>query len=264
MLYVCTFRDGDPWFKVDSTGHNKIGYLTTDKLVVYPVRRHFVIMPAEELEKKVRGKHLTVLQYRWPEDKVRNVDEHFTQNILNPHLMFRGMKELSAGNYAYFNRPIRLPKLQPIEHDEHTRRWSQLMECIQPGDTVQVLDQKSLLSRLIARVDQGTWSHTAGYIGGGMVQEAITSGVVEREMSVYKTSNYRIGIYRSPDFDPQPADIERLILYGRSHLGAKYSWKLATRLGLKKLLRTRTSPIDGEISPNDLVSLFNLELIYVV
>lgn len=262
MIRLCAFRDRDPWFKPDSTGFNKVGYVTANENVVYPVRRHFVSEPLRRLERRVRGRRLKMSRRECPQETAQMVDVFFTENVMNPGLMNRGMNELMSADLAYFDHPIRLPILLPITSDEYEKRWAQLLEQIRPGDTLRILDEKSRLSRLIAKVDMGTWSHVASCFGNGTLLEAITAGVVQRNISVYHARHYRIGLYRFPGgiTDEQ---IAKMFQFGIAQLGKKYAWGKVARLGLKKLLRVHNSS-QTQLSPNDRISMSNEELIHIV
>ncbi len=261
MMRLCTFRDRDIWFKPDSTGHNKVGYMTADDLVIYPVRSHFVFEDAHRLVKRVRRRELKVLQLRWPVDKEKQVDRFFTENVPNLNLLTRGIKEVGTGNVEYFENPLKLPRLNPITPDEHETRWVGLLADIRPGDLVQVFDQGNRLSRLISQFDVGTWSHTAMYCGNGIIQEVITSGFAERPLTVYKSQNYRLGVYRHPNMTKEKAAMA--YIFGRSQSRAKYNWAGAVRIGLKRLLGV-TNQRNSDVSPNDLIWGSDLELVHLV
>ncbi len=211
----------------------------------------------------MRGKELMVFKVQWPEDYEAGVETFFKHNVLNPELMRRGLASIFKRDFNFFRCPIRLPILTPISFEEHENRWSQMMMCIQPSDLVQVIDNSSVISRLIAKVDIGTWSHSACYAGRGMVLEAITSGVFTRSINVYRDMRYRLGVYRFPGVT-EDQQLE-MLFSGYSMLGSSYSWKGVYRLGAKKLLQlSRSKYKEGEVSPNDLVSLGAYELVHVV
>jgi hypothetical protein len=262
VIRLCTFLDRDPWHKPDKTGCNKLGYLSKKDTVVYPIRRHFVEVPLGKVVKRMRASNaLTTLRKHCPEESEESIDSFFTDNVLNPRLMRLGINNLIASDFTYFEQPLHLPKLQPINAEEHKKRWLQLTSCIRRGDLVQVLDESSLVSRLIARVDVGTWSHSARYVGNGKIFEAITSGVVERSILVYADRRYRIGIYRVPNLSED--DLAEMVAVGRSLLGEPYAWSGVIGLAWKKILRLNHFKY-YEISPNDLLSKYDYRLIHVV
>lgn len=198
MIRTCTFLDHDLWFKADLTGHNKVGYLTADDVVVYPARRHWVRIPLQIVATKMRGEKLMMFELQWPDGREPDVEAFFTKNVLNPELMRRGMNSIFKHDFDFFDNPIRLPVLSPIAAEEHENRWLQMIQYVKPCDVIQVIDQMSIISRLIVKLDIGTWSHSAIYVGDGNILEAITSGVVRRKITAYRNRRYRVGIYRIP------------------------------------------------------------------
>ncbi len=256
MGRICVFRDHDLWHRADSTGFNKVGYFRDTGQVVYPIRKHFVEAPFDRIRKR---KH-QLLDSAMPEEAQRRAEQFFSGNVLNRHLMQRGLRAFADGESGFFRNPIRLPRLKTISLQEHETRWHELMACLKGGDVIQVLDQKSLISRLIARVDQGVWSHTAMYSGNGTVLEAITSGVTERPIGVYENARYRIGVYRRDGLTEEAR--LGLLLFLQSQLGKRYAWRKALRLGLRKVLRIDRL-IGKQLSPNDLC-LSDLSLIHLV
>jgi hypothetical protein len=257
MIRICTLRYLDPWFRKDRTGRNKVGYVTKVDTVIYPVRRPYVERPLAKLRKR----SLSMFEVSYPAEQELLVETFFSQNVLNPMLMQLGMFHLTQANFAFFRNPVRLPKLFPIDDEEHRRRWIQLLLNIRRGDLFQVLDESSLISRSIAKVERGSWSHSASYAGNGNVIEAITSGVVERTVNSYNARHYRIGIYRHPQMTDEGS--LRMIEFARSKVGNKYSWRQASLLGLKKIFGIRHRR-HGEISPNEINALNEFELICIV
>jgi cell wall-associated NlpC family hydrolase len=57
---------------------------------------------------------------------------------------------------------------------------------LQRGDGIFTFDTQSTLSHIITHFDQGTWSHSATYVGDGKVVEAIGEGVLERPIESYR------------------------------------------------------------------------------
>jgi len=93
----------------------------------------------------------------------------------------------------------------------------ELENKVQPGDTIFIYDTSSIISNIIARFDNGSWSHVGIYVGEGKLCEAITSGVIKRSLSVYKKPNIRIGAYRFPDM--KPWQVEKLISFLEEKIG---------------------------------------------
>jgi hypothetical protein len=193
-----------------------------------------------------------------------NIEIFYTQNVPNRTLFYHGINAFrDKEKYArYFDSPIKLPVLDPISPEEFERRWKQLLSLLRPGDLIQLIDTGSFVSRMIARFDQGSWSHAATYIGNGHVVEAIPiGGVVVRPIGVYQSPRYRVGLYRPrPDYTPE--DTAKLIAFCLSTVGGRYSYRQAVALALRKLLGLKL--VLPQVSPNDAVVMTNFPLIFVV
>lgn len=113
------------------------------------------------------------------------------------------------------------------------------------------------MSRLIAWVDNGSWSHAAVYAGEGRLLEMLTSGSCERPIAVYRSPNFRVGLYR---LQLKDGDGTKVIDVLRSRLGFKYSYKKALIAGLQKMLGIKRT----HATPNDELMRSGIRLIAIV
>jgi hypothetical protein len=188
-----------------------------------------------------------------------NVEAYFTQNQPHVGLFYRGIAAFKAGDLSLFDQPIRLPILRSLQPGEFERKWHEFAAALRPGDGIMTFDTESILSRFIAAIDHGTWSHTCTYVGDGRICEAIGSGVTERSLGCYRTPRYRIGVYR-PNITKEQA--ETMIALLRSQVGKPYAYGKVVRLGIKKLIAPRsTIATPRDMSPNDLAALAPMDLI---
>lgn len=188
------------------------------------------------------------------------IEAFFTLNRDNPELFNRGVQALTE-NLHFFDQPIKLPILKPISPDEFEQRWREFVALLRAGDLIKLIDTASTISRLIAHLDHGVWSHSATYVGDGTVCEAITSGVVERSIEVYHSPRFRLGLYRLRP-DPTPERPARMVDLLRSQIGSPYNWAGVSRLALGGLLKCGSSirlP-----SPNDSTFLLDVALVHLV
>jgi hypothetical protein len=183
--------------------------------------------------------------------RAEQITMFFERNIPNRSLFHSGVSALAEDNLSFWDVPVRLPILDTIGPAVHEERWLQLKSKLQPGDLIATLDARSFISRMIAYVDQGTWSHVGKYSGSGTVLEAISAGVVERPIDVYHDIRYRIGVYRHAATADQLA---QLIAFFRSQVGKPYNYRGVTRLGVRKTLGISSIGSRKDVSPNDLVS----------
>ena len=176
--------------------------------------------------------------------------------------MDRGIYALVNARTEFFDSPIRLPKLAGISENYRQERWEQALAIARAGDCVQVLDTTSILSRSIARIDHGTWSHTALYEGAGQVIEAITTGVTERSIEAYNRPGVRVGFYRQSGTTPE--QIDRTIWSSRSQLGKPYAWEKVAKLALHKILLDVVPIKPSDVSPNDIIAMSDFALVALV
>lgn len=248
------------WHKTDETGRNKIGYVTQQDIVIYPYKTKIRQQPLAALRKKA----LRALQVNVTTPDLENrIESFFVNNVPNPILFAGGIKALVRGDHSVFDSPILLPKLQKHSPEEHEQRWKECVSILLPGDFIQVLDTGSLVSRLIAKIDRGTWSHSASYLGNGRLAEAITAGVVERDIDVYRAPRYRIGIYRA-DISREQAD--RMGALQRAQIGKPYAWRRVFMIARSKICSylgfcEDAFPAD---TPNGLVLRLKCRLVFVV
>jgi hypothetical protein len=264
---LITFRDLDRvWYRVDETRFNKVGYITRKDTVIHPRwNRGLTETPLSRVKR-----HLHRLSQRLArtQTEVDNIEAFFTQNTLSVELFNSGFQAIiSASDLSFFENPVRIPILDDISPQEFERRWETFSLTLRRADIIFVLDTKSLISRLIARFDHGTWGHVGTYTGDGTIVEAIKDGVVERDIEVYRNPRYRLGIYRHTNLDPKTA--EDLVSFMRSQLGKRYNFRGVARLALLKVLGLQPGkglrPLRADdLTPNDLARSERVALLWVV
>ena len=255
-MRLISFYEWDLWHRRDASGYNKVGFVTRNDQVIRPLRAGLADAPLD----RFRG--ATVYSLPLTDFDGLKVDEFFTQNRRHVGLFNRGIKALLDQNASFFYHPIKLPILGPVVTSDYEERWTKFVSDLKPGDLIFSLDTKSSMSRFIAALDHGTWSHVALYLGTGCVCEAIPGGVSERDITYYKSARYRLGAYRSAATDQQ---VEQLIAFNRAQLGKPYNYLGAIRLGVIKVLapeKAARSP--STTSPNDLAALSGLTLTAVL
>lgn len=229
--------------------------------MIYQRRHNFIEVPLNIL----RPKRIEAYEIKGTASEPAAIETFFTANVLNTILMNRGLHAVAHGPRQIFAKPIKLPIFSSITKEEWAQRWQTLPDVLQKLDLIEVFDASSRISRFIAASDRGSWSHCAMYSGDGMVLEAITSGVTERTIEVYKKPEIRLGIYRmscSPT-----GDIDEGICHMRQSIGDRYGWRQLFRKGIQLLLHRHLRPgSKGFIpSPNDLIVWTEeMELVFLI
>ncbi len=235
------FRDRDRRHQEDGK-FNKAGYVVGGTHVIHLQGNHLVKTQLGLL------KEFSPEVTRIPLDAAvgQAVHEFFIAVPLDPRRFGYAMNALITQDWKYFTHPAPpLPK-PAFTLEQHSARWDSFWALPHPGDLVCTFDSTSRISRLISWVDRGPWSHTAMYSGQGTVIEAITSGCVERPIEVYRKPQFRLGLYRYRDVDP-----ERAVARMRAGIGAGYNYWGALRAGVGKYFNLWER---GPGTPNDLIA----------
>jgi hypothetical protein len=257
MPTTVLFKEFDPWHPTDQTGFNKVGYVTENGVVIYP-RRSRITKKSLNAIKRRPHRIIQLTNHR----RAKEIEIFFTSNIINTALFVTGIQMIGQPASPFWDRPIKLPILTPITPAEHETRWNTLLNTLERGDSVFTLDTKSIASRLITYLDQGTWSHVGTYSGEGLIIEAITSGVTERSIEAYHHPRYRLGVYRLGGSTEQ---IDKMIKWHRSQLGKPYAFKKVLRLGIRMILGMWPDPIETmQVTPNRAIAIWPFQLVEVI
>lgn len=232
----------------DESGCNQIGVLLTNRKILFVRNRRVKELGLAQLN----SSRALALPFKSAEF-AKSFLEYFETNKGNSHLFTAGLKALNAKNDAFFSSPIIMPQLKKYDSDEaYEEAWNNLLPQMQKADLVCTFNEKSLISRFIASLDKGIWSHSALYMGDGQISEAIAQGLVIGDIATYKSKDVHIGIYRHFEMTPQRA--EAVIQGALLHIGKGYAYRKAIRLGLRLVLGLKLDPSKaGDVTPNGLV-----------
>jgi hypothetical protein len=141
-------------------------------------------------------------------------------------------------------------------------------KIVRPADCIMTLDTSSYISKVIAAVDQGVWSHVAGYAGEENIFDMTTGGLVERPLNTYRSPRYRIGLYRpaTSTGDPNDPRVDQFLNFSRSKIGrVRYDYSMIAKLGFMKTFGIRRrAPRDDEVTPNDMARSPQLRLLFTI
>lgn len=232
----------------DESGCNQTGVLLTNRNILFVRNGKLVEINFTKLN--------PLLAFALPFRSLKlssRILKYFESNKGNQHLFMLGLEALKVQGEEFSPPPIIMPKLTTYKSVEaYEDAWNNLLPQLQKADLVCTFNEKSLLSMLIANLDKGTWSHSALYVGGGQICEAIKDGVVKRDIKVYKNKHIHIGIYRRFDMTPQLAEaaVQRALLV----IGRGYSYRKAMRLGLRLVFGLKIDLYrPGDVTPNGLI-----------
>src|ERR1700728_2536329 len=121
MPTLVLFRErGDPWHRTDETGFNKTGFVTDKGIVIYPHRSRIARNSIETIQKKPHR----LLQI--DHSRAEQIETFFTSNVLNTYLYVKAMQQIADQNSPFWDSPVKLPILSPIDSEEHEGRWSKV------------------------------------------------------------------------------------------------------------------------------------------
>src|SRR6266446_3883124 len=169
MPSLLLFRDCDPWSKPGRTGFNKTGYVTDGGVIIYPRYTRIVARPSAKL-RTIRSRLIDISKH----PSAYNIEMFFLNNNITPNLFQLALNSINDKDSRFWDSPIKLPKLNPDPPTEFEERWKCFTELLLPGDTIATFDTRNFMSRVIAYVDQGTWSHVGLYTADGTILEAGT------------------------------------------------------------------------------------------
>ncbi len=226
----------------DETGFNQIGVVISDSEILCKRGNRIVTVSEVDSENNKYDVYAPIA-----EELTANVIEYFTNNIISQEIFDLGVAALAnKSSINLFRNPILMPNFEKLPCNDFENKWRTIETVIRPGDMVFTFN-KGFVSKIIARLDNGSWSHVGIYVGGGLVCEAITSGVTKSPLKKYKENDVRIGIYRHDGMSPDTA--KNIAARCEEELGKSYNWWGAVRLGVKMIFK-----IKSEIpSPNGLI-----------
>ena len=175
-------------------------------------------------------------------------------NYPSSELVMAALRAMGYGWPDYFDQPIKTAPHDCIDHTEHKIRCQALARAVQPLDCLFTFSPESLMSRFVARLDQGPWSHSAAIDRHGNVNESVPGhGVRCVALDHYLRWPFRLGLYRPAGLcDPQVG-----LDFLDAQLGKGYAYRKATVAGLLRFLGFTERPR----LPNDLALSPDLELV---
>jgi|GEM_PF-2668523 hypothetical protein len=160
---------------------------------------------------------------------------YFEMNRDNYRLFDLGISKLTSNEFSFFDYPEIMPNWKEKQFDDNKEKWERLYSVIKPGDLFTAFDPQSLVSRLIAWVDDGSWSHCGLCLGGSQVSEVTSKGRIISDLEDYRKKRVHVGVYRQwPELNEDQT--ARLIHFSLSKLGGKYNYIGAFKCGVNTLL----------------------------
>jgi Orthopoxvirus protein of unknown function (DUF830). len=231
------------------TGCNQTGIFISDSEIMFVRKRKVQNINVDEL------KGTKVVIHKVKDDPLSRNIVAFCKNIKNNYRMFGlGIRALVNHNFEVFDSENIMPNFYNyLSITQYDIAWSELTSKLRKGDLIFTFNKKSRISKLIASIDNGSWSHCAIYMGQGNIFEAISKGRVVRNIEVYKNPNTHIGVYRS-GVGKQSLTNDTINKFVNGEAGPGYGYLKAILLGMRTVLvlnDDKFSPTD--VTPNGLI-----------
>lgn len=239
------------------TGCNQTGIFISDRDIIFVRKRKVQKIDVDELK---RSK--VIIQKHKDNSLIPKIINYFN-NINDNYRMFGlGIRALASENFEAFNSEKIMPSFNKYSSKfEYEAAWSELISKLRKGDLIFIFNRNSWISKLIATMDNGSWSHCGIYVGEGNILETIPIGTVVRNIEIYKNKKIHFGVYRSETETPSliGETINKLI---SEEVGPGYGYLKAIILGIRTVFGLnddKFSPTD--VTPNGLIYSGSLYLI---
>jgi hypothetical protein len=157
---------------------------------------------------KLRKKPNAIAIRRIPEDFAAVVAQFLIRYRWRPPLFKAAINHLQCTNYTPFLTGKFFPDdVSYASDEEYEAAWQKMVASLQPHDAIFTYDRTHPMSKVIAKVTHGPFSHVATYIGDGKIWEIVTSGARIAPLETYKDRHhYRVAAYRHYGFEETPRD----------------------------------------------------------
>jgi len=239
------------------TGCNQTGIFVSHSEIIFVRKRKVQKINVDEL------KGTKVAIHKVADGSLSRNIVAFFKNIKDNYRMFGlGIRALANHNFEVFDSENIMPKFENYSSiAQYDIAWSELTSKLRKGDLIFTFNKKSRISKLIAAIDNGSWSHCGIYMGQGNIFEAISKGRVVRNIEAYKNLNIHLGVYRS-GMAKQSFTDETINKFVNEEAGPDYGYLKAILLGIRTVLglnNDKFSPTD--VTPNGLIYSGSLYLV---
>ena len=235
---------------------NQTGVFVSEQTIVYCRNRKILQINIDELSD-------TYIKIIGLKDKTKSekINNYFKISKSSYRLFKLGIRALMQNNMKVFDEPFIMPKFKQYNSEsDYQQRWNRVYSKLKKSDAIFTYNSKSLISKTIAFIDKGSWSHTGIYAGNGEIIEAISKGVVRRNITAYRNKNIHLGIYRT--IEPIQNDDELVECFWSESNGQKYGFHKAITLGIRTLLGLTEDKFSAtDVTPNGLIYSGNLYLV---
>jgi hypothetical protein len=223
--------------------YNQIGIFMTEENILFRRKRKIISISADQL----KGTEVKIFAPAQKEVMPQMV-EFFKAAKDNYRLFNLGLNVLASEriDFFYTGKNIMPTFNTYLTDEEYEKVWERVISKLRKSDLIFTFNSKSLISRIIAWVDKGSWSHCGIYAGNHEIFEMTSKGTVTSNIDIYKAKYMHLGIYRRPDFPEEKREF--IDEFRQVNVYNGYPYFKALILGIRTLLDFT----DGKHSPLDL------------
>jgi hypothetical protein len=241
---VIIFHEKGSQYPVDESGCNQWAFVVDEKEALY-VRGRVRSIPLSKVHKLENA----IVVHRIPEPLAKFVAPMLLRYRWRPSMFQVAINHLQGNNYAPFIYRDFFPPEPNYESDEeYELAWDHMVSMLEPRDAIFTFDRRSPISKLIAKVTHGPFSHCAVYAGDGTISEIVTSGTRMVPIETYKGRHYRLAVFRH--YGKAPNTVAEMLADMRAVDGRSgYSYLGAFGAGVKALFGNHREAM----APNSLI-----------
>lgn len=123
---------------------------------------------------------------------------YLAEHDSNRRLIELAFRAINIGNLSVFGPLPVMPDMNASNSSpDYDEQWTSLLTLASTGDCVFTRRTDSRLSRLIARIDDGSWSHVVSYGHDGWIADVGRGpGDLLVRIDEYRSRDIRVGLYR--------------------------------------------------------------------
>jgi hypothetical protein len=242
--HIILFKDKLTKSPSSETRYNQIGIFVTEKNILFRRKRKIISINMDQL----KGTEVLIVAPSQPE-VVPKIAKFFNTAKGNYRLFNMGLNILKLERFGVF---CSWENIMPtfnndLTDEEYEKAWDRVTSKLRKYDQIFTFNSKSFISKTIAWIDKGSWSHCGVYSGNHEIFEVTWKGMFTRNLDIYKKKYIHLGVYRRPDFPEEKLDYIDEYKKLNSYYGF-YPFHKALVLGIRTLLGFT----DGKCSPHDL------------
>lgn len=159
---------------------------------------HWIARPRSALDRGLRASTRRASTLWLPDDEgcMPHVLARIRQDRHDWRRTAMWLAALENGNLSLFEWDPMPDTARPLDAVTHAHAWETIGREVQPGDMLMVRDTRDRLSTVIARADDGAWSHCARPMGEGEIVEIDLPKIRRLPIDTHRHPAVRAALFR--------------------------------------------------------------------